>query len=290
MKEPAHSSGGDAIAAAEAVALPAATVEGLRRFLAASRRPAPQPAPALPNLGLAGERLREQLAVALAARAPVLLSLHIPKTAGSTFSRLLGEVFGDGLFLQYWVTTDRQGRPVADFPAGTRCVHGHMHLDRLAERFPGAALATWVREPVQRLVSFYQYWQREPDWRHPLCRTLHERRLSLLEFARLEEARNEMSRYFGRYDPADFSFIGIFERLPESMELFFRILALPPQPFGHERRNLAKTADAYPLTPEEHAEIAALNAADCALYRDCLAWFERHRAAAQPACVPASPA
>ncbi len=290
MKEPAQNVGGGRITANEAVALPAATLEGLRRFLAASRGQTQQPAPSLPNLGVAGERLREQLAVELAAHAPVLLSLHIPKTAGSTFSRLLAELFGDSLFLQYWETTDSHGRPVADFPAATRCIHGHMLLDRQVERFPGAALATWVREPVQRLVSFYHYWQREPDWRHPLCRALHERHLSLVEFARLDGARNEMSRYFGRYGPADFSFIGIFERLPESMELFFRILNLPPQPFGHERRNLAKTADAYALTPEEHAEITALNAADCALYRDCLAWFERHRAAVPSASVPASPA
>lgn len=261
------------------IGLPEATLGDLRRFLAASQALLSAALPPWAELARSGARLRERLAAELRPQAQMVLSLHIPKTAGLTFSRLLAEVFREDFYRSYWEITNCRGEVLADFPANARCIHGHLNPDTLLARFPSALLVTWVREPVQRLASLYHYWRREPDWRHPLCRTLHEQRLSLLDFARQDAARNEMTRYFGRLRPVDFSFIGFFEEMPASLERFFRQFDLPPLPISHGHRNPERSADGYQLSAGERAEIAALNQADEALYHECVARFQRERRA-----------
>jgi len=265
--------------AAATIGFPPALLANLRRFLATSQAVLSAGGPPRSGLAQASARLREQLAAELSPQARMVLSLHIPKTAGLTFSRLLAEIFGEDFYRSYWETSDCRGRAVADFPENARCIHGHFCPDLLLARYPSALLLTWVRDPVQRVASLYHYWQREPDWRHPLCRTLHAGRLSLLEFARQDAARNEMSRFFGRLQPEDFSFIGIFEELPASLELFFRRFDLAPRPVSHGHRNPERSTGRYAIPADERAEIAALNSADGALYRECVAQFQRAHAA-----------
>jgi hypothetical protein len=259
------------------IGLPQTTVGELRRFLAAARDLLPKEDPRLGALVRSGARLRDRLAAELCPQARTVLSLHIPKTGGLTFGRVLAAIYREDFYCSYREITNCRGEPLASLPANIRCVHGHIHAEELLERYPAARLVTWVRDPVQRVVSLYHYWRREPDWQHPLCRTLHERRLSLLDFARMEDARNDMSRYFGRLRPEDFSFIGILEELPASMELFFRRFDLRPLPVSHGHRNPVRDTGGYRLGADQWAEIAALNQSDEILYRECLARFQRER-------------
>jgi len=254
------------------VAVPGRIVGDLRRFLArtgsgpGARREA-------------RDGLRRRLADELRPQARMWLSVHIPKTAGLTFSLVLAEVFRRDLYRSYWEITDCQGRVVPDFPGNARCIHGHIDLGRLVPAYPDATLVTWVRDPVQRVASLYHYWRREPDWRHSLCRKLHQENLSLLAFARQEPARNEMTRFFGGFGPPDFHFIGLFEQLAESMDVFFRRFGLPRMPVAHGHRNPDRGAGGYALPAEDRAEIAGLNEEDVRLYEACARRFARERAA-----------
>jgi len=254
------------------IAVPGGILGDLRRLLARTD--------ALP--GSARERgidLRRRLEEELRPQARVWLSLHIPKTAGLTFSLVLAEVFREDFFRSYWEITNCRGETVPKFPPNARCIHGHIDVNALLPAYPDAILVTWVREPVQRVASLYHYWRREPDLRHPLCRALHDRKLSLLEFASQDQARNDMTRFFGGFGPADFAFIGLFEELGASMELFFRKFGLPPVPIAHGHRNPDRQGDGYRVTAAEHAEIAGLNADDVRLYAECLRSFAAEREA-----------
>ena len=253
-------------ASVDTIAVPAGIVGELRRWLARAGTPPG-------GAGRPSDGLRRRLAEELRPQARVWLSLHIPKTAGLTFSLVLAEVFREDFFRSYWEITNCRGETVPAFPANARCIHGHIDLHALLPAHPDALLLTWVREPVQRVASLYHYWRREPDLRHPLCRALHERQLSLLDFARQDRARNDMTRFFAGYGPADFAFIGLFEELGPSMELFFRKFGLPPVPLAHGHRNPDRGADGYPVSAAEQAEIAELNADDVRLYRACARRF-----------------
>ena len=62
--------------------------------------------------------------------------------------------------------------------------------------FPDRELITWVRHPVERVVSNYYHFLRTPDMRDDCCRALYEGKLSLSQFADLEWMCNASSRYF----------------------------------------------------------------------------------------------
>lgn len=200
----------------------------------------------------------------------MLLSVHIPKTAGVSFRKILAQLYGPGFVLHYWEMTDAFGNVVAEVPPDTTCIHGHFAADVHAHRFPEAQLITWVRNPVERVASSYFHRLRDPDWRHPVSRELHEKKLSIVEYARLELVRDEMARYFGTKKPGDFAFIGLVEDIDASMAQFFECFDLPPVPIPRENINPLRRKCLYELSETERREILELNQKDMEIYRTCI--------------------
>ena len=108
----------------------------------------------------------------------MLISVHLPKTAGTSFERSLRQHFGTQLERRY------ADKPLHHHPlrrnlraareglcgrhkqeASPACVHGHFlplsyrHLARRAD----VRFVTWLREPIDRLLSHYHYWRRAAD-------------------------------------------------------------------------------------------------------------------------------
>ncbi len=199
----------------------------------------------------------------------MILSVHIPKTGGVSIRNLLKEHFGPGFVTYYWTLTDAWGRNVPEVPPTATCLHGHFQTDEFTRYFPQARLITWVRDPVERVVSSYFYRLRDPDWKHPVCRDLHEHKLSLAEYAALPLVRNEMAHFFGSKQPEDFSFIGLMEDFARSLALMEKLLGMAPCPIRHDNRNPEKTASYYELDRDLRRKILALNERDAELYARC---------------------
>ena len=109
----------------------------------------------------------------------MLISCHIPKTAGIGFATALGEVFGDRFLWDESCATvieamNRDNRvPLNSVPVrwldqyerpnlrGLRCVHGHFPLRKyLPLAFDLAnVFVVWLREPLERQISQYYYWK-----------------------------------------------------------------------------------------------------------------------------------
>ena len=104
---------------------------------------------------------------------PLLISLHMPKTAGVSFGAALQEYFGQRYLGDYsdfplnTPTLERHRQAIdaclhakdGDFK-DVSCIHGHFLPAKyllLADRRP-CRFITWLREPVARLVSHYHYW------------------------------------------------------------------------------------------------------------------------------------
>lgn len=202
--------------------------------------------------------------------ATLILSIHIPKTAGVSVRNILKEHFGPGFVLAYWQVTDAWGRVLPEVPATARCVHGHFEADRFAGRFPRARLLTWVRDPVERVVSSYYHRLRDPDWQHPVCHELHSKKLSLVEYAALPLVRNEMAHFFGGRKPEEFFFIGVVEEFERSLAHLTRLLEIRAAPVRHDNVNPDKKTARYELDPAIRREIGALNEKDTELYGQCL--------------------
>ena len=204
------------------------------------------------------------------------LSIHIPKTAGVSIRNILKEHFGPGFVLYYWEFTDAWGRVVDQVPPDATCVHGHYQTDQLIGVFPQAKLITWVRDPVERVISSYYHRLRDPDPRHPVCHELHRRKLSVTEYAALPLVRNEMTQFFGSKKPMDFHFIGIVEEFDQSLAMMARLLGMPEASPRRDNVNPEKIPGRYQVDAMVRREIQSLNEQDADLYADCVRLW-RHR-------------
>jgi hypothetical protein len=197
----------------------------------------------------------------------MIISVHVPKSAGTSFRRVLDTVCGARIWYNYGTIFSRHQAKMELVPPGVRFIHGHFLADSFDDLFPERQLVTWVRHPVERLVSNYQHFLRTPDMRDDCCRMLHERNLSLREFADLEWMRNETSRYLANKPVKDFDFIGISERFEESARIFcntfgFREVARCPR----ENVNPDRRTERYELSPEDREHILRRNAVDLEWY------------------------
>jgi len=199
----------------------------------------------------------------------MIVSVHVPKCAGTSFRKILDSLFGKRIWHNYGEVFTRQQARAQIVPANTRAIHGHFIADAFDDLFPRRRLITWVRHPVERLVSNYYHHLRAPDMRDDCCRMVHERRLSLRDFADLDWMRNLSTRYLANKPIEDFAFVGVAERFEESLEAFSRalgfrrVLAMP-----RENVNPGRSSDLYPLSPADYSYILERNRLD-------LDWYEQ---------------
>jgi len=215
----------------------------------------------------------------------MIVSVHIPKTAGSSFKDLLLRELGENrVCLRYGQTPLRhraEGQPIPplDLTGDSECmlIHGHFVADRLI--LPPASAPpryiAWLRHPVERLVSHYLFWKRQPYPDQPLCRRLLEEDLGLEAFAALDGMRDLQRFFLGGLPLSQFDFIGITERFDESIDRFnvtfgtdlptaMRVNVNPDKPTRDYRAILGE---------REYDAIAELNAADMMLYQQAVASF-----------------
>lgn len=221
----------------------------------------------------------------------MLVSIHMPKTAGLSFRAALEEHFGSRFRHDY------QDYPLAQ-PAELRrqqarawseaarrddfsevdCVHGHflpLKYLGLAETQP-CTFVTWLREPVARLMSHYHYWQRsynpESGLTSPLHRRVVEEKWSLEQFCLASELRNVYSEFLWGFPAERLDFIGITEFFEEDLRYFSQqVLRNKLKPHTLNRRVRRGGADIVcSLTARSRARIEAYHAADVELYRRAL--------------------
>jgi hypothetical protein len=211
----------------------------------------------------------------------MIVSVHVPKSAGTSFRRVLEEVCGARIWFNYGTIFSREQAKADLVPAGTKFIHGHFLADAFDDLFPDRRLVTWVRDPVERLLSNYHHFLRSPDMRDDCCRALLERKLDLRQFADLEWMRNYTAHYLANKPVGAFAFVGIAERFEESIRLFcesfgFRDATRIPR----DNTNPERAGEAYALSPEDRAYIRERNAGDLAWYAEASARLTREIARA----------
>jgi hypothetical protein len=197
----------------------------------------------------------------------MLISVHVPKCAGTSFRHVLHGIYGEEIWYNYGTIFSKEHARAELVPAGTQMIHGHFLADSFDALFPERRLLTWVRHPVERLVSNYYHCMRSPDMRDDCCRALHQQKLSLREFADLDWMRNMTTRYLAGKPVADFHFVGIMEHFEESMRHFSTLLGFRTvMKLPRENTNPDRTAERYALSPADRDYILERN-------RDDLDWY-----------------
>ena len=156
-----------------------------------------------------------------------LLFLHIPKTAGTSF-----RVAAKNPFWGLKVYTDYGDRssssrfirkcykkkdfsPIATISEKKTILVGHFFLKKYANYYPVQNVITFVREPVQRILSHYHYMIRTNRYEG-----------SLESFVGDKRYQNIQSRSFSNYPIESIGFIGITEKYFESLLLINKYYSL----------------------------------------------------------------
>jgi hypothetical protein len=221
----------------------------------------------------------------------VLVSIHMPKTAGLSFRASLEEYFGAAF------RPDYADYPLAEAPVlrrerarswgeeaqnadfqGVDCVHGHFLPSKylpLAQSRP-CTFVTWLREPLARLQSHYHYWQRSYDPASSQTSVLHRRvveeKWSLQQFCLAPELRNVYTEFLWGFPVERLDFVGITEFFPEDLRYFSREILgnnLRPQTLN-QRSDAGGLAQRPLLADAQRTEIEQFHAADVALYQRAL--------------------
>ena len=80
----------------------------------------------------------------------MVVSVHIPKCAGTSFRRVLNELCAARTWCNYGANFSKDDAWAGLIPAGTEVIHGHFIADAFEGLFPRRRLITWVRHPVER--------------------------------------------------------------------------------------------------------------------------------------------
>ncbi|OAV44832.1 sulfotransferase family 2 domain-containing protein [Lewinella sp. 4G2] len=210
-----------------------------------------------------------------------LISLHIPKTAGTSFRHILKSKYGEQEVIRLDIPAGKRRVRINEkryrettIPSGTRVVHGHFYLPELYAKFPETKdlpVITWLRDPVERVISNYFYLQKILrqllDEEGKGVNLLSKMQRSLIEYARAEVNQNRQSKFLAGKDLEDFAFVAIQEYYGEELVELSKVLGWS----GVEEKKVNVTGKDRPeVSIEIREEIARLNAADVALYQRAL--------------------
>ena len=211
----------------------------------------------------------------------MIVSIHIPKTAGKSFEHDLAQLFGPRLLSDYddWpesTTTEavehnarRRAAMLAE--AGSideryDAIHGHFVASKYAGVFPVTAMITFVRDPYQHAVSTYEHAVRSADIPHPGFRAFKEARMTMIDL--IGSIPNHQSLYLGDTQLDDLAMIGLTERYEQSVALFEAVFGLTmPRAATRQNVNPTKRAAEYEIAPEVRRAVERSRAEDIALYR-----------------------
>lgn len=208
----------------------------------------------------------------------LLVSMHIPKVAGTSFRKILELHFNDTLLGEYGPKHPSYARfnkydlstEIVLLEQGIRCIHGHFKV-RKYNKFD-AEFITWFRDPSTLLPSMYFYLSKNyPE--HP---RFPKKGCSLIEFLEYGVNKNILQEHCKEFELDRFLAIGIMEDYDRSLAYMCNKLGLV-NPEKKIRVNVNESnalGKGYALSIEERDALLWHNQKDFALYNEALKLHE----------------
>ena len=153
-------------------------------------------------------------------------------------------------------------------------VHGHINprtLNRYFELDDNVKIITWLRDPVERIISDYYYLRQIIDQNYnfdPYNPKILDRMIkSLIEFARMNKEQNRMSKILGNINLEDLYFVGTTENIERDLKHLTQLLNWDSYTLVSENKTKNKSTNIHQEVIEE---IRFLNMKDVELYNKAL--------------------
>lgn len=218
----------------------------------------------------------------------VLISFHIPKTAGTAWRLFIEANAGSHTLFDYGDGSDESGvlgdarrligaggraeaRAVID-QSGAKMIHGHRALE-FAPLYSEPAILAFLRDPRERMAAEYLHLRTYLRPESDVFRGVHEGRVGFGEFA--AHRGNLYVKLLTERTPDDARLLAVPSAYAgEAAAACRRVLSWRGSP---PRRNVAprrQKEEAAALLAEHASELETVLAPDIAFYRD---WVERWR-------------
>jgi hypothetical protein len=209
-----------------------------------------------------------------------LLSLHIPKTAGTSFRNILKEVYGQNAVVRFDINNKRVVRLNQEIYTKkslpeARVIHGHFAYKDINALFNIPAdtkKITWLRNPVERVISNYFYLESRLktllNEEQNNLNILSKMQRSLIEYARDEINRNRQSKFLNGITLEEFDFVGIQEDFENDLVKISKALNWEKKPntLYQNKTPVKKNV----IDSEIIQEIERLNQDDMEMYKKAL--------------------
>ena len=233
------------------------------------------------------------------------LFLHIPKTAGTTLNTVFDNNMEPGSVLDLY--TEDQHKAFADVTyeriARYALVRGHVFIQDFEEILDGPVrfkVFTFLRDPVQRVISEYNFLKRWP--KSHLYEYLNREDVSLVEYVTSDcprlrnRGRNNMVNSLSGVGAGDlaeglelawhhlkdrFVFFGILERFDESLLMLRKQMGLGNT--FYEKQNMRISHADVSVSRQEFEIIREYNRYDLLLYERAVEEFSRRVSLLGPA-------
>ena len=175
-----------------------------------------------------------------------LLSIHIPKAGGSSFRHTLKSIYSN-YFWSYGVEAEKIAKSKIN---ELQCLHGHINPMNYIHLMPDALVIIWVREPISRFKSYYNY--RKYTRQDGKINEIMKKYSSFMEWIRSENSnylKTEMLNYINIKTLDKFDFIGEIENYDKDLQRLMNMLGVTKYKQMHT--NKSKTPEEINLSESD---------------------------------------
>lgn len=212
----------------------------------------------------------------------MIISIHIRKAAGTSFRKALQEYYKNNLLLDYGdeigsshiSSQEKRIKSQAyafknedEIISKYKIIHGHFFGHKYSTYETSLEYATFLRDPVQRVLSNFYYLQRNPDRKNPDGAMIHQQGFTLEDYIEHKDARNLQSQFLGNKKLSEFKFIGLSEQYKRSVCLFNHIFNTSLK-YNHVENTNPNRSTMYKVETKLVDHIKKHNELDIELYKE----------------------